>query len=247
MLAKMRVPLVITLALIFSLRCVAQLPEYTIISSSNDKGSSGFDFLKDELKNAHIVLLGEPSHSPHYFPLKIEVIKYLHENLGFNVLAFESGFYQMAHVNKNIKKGKDIQNAFEEGLFPIWTSAKEFKEFYTYVESRKDSNELGIAGFDCQMSGTIASRTFVKELDSILVLNQIPFKKRTLQILQGQIENLETATNGLTEDFNKTTLDELTELNYAISSESGLHLYSQTLAGWICHFKDLYDNDIFSK
>lgn len=222
---------------------MAQLPAYAIVKSTTDKSSSKFDFLKEELKNAQIVLLGEPSHSPHYFPIKTEVVKYLHENLGFDVLAFESGLYQMDHINKDIKKGKDIQSAFEEGLFPIWTSTDEFKEIYPYLESHK----LDIAGFDCQMSGTIASKTFVKELDSTLVVKRIPFKKSTLQVLQAQLENLETGTRGLTEDFSMTILDELRELNQAMSSVPSLVLYNQSLAGWIGHFKDLYYNNIFHK
>ncbi|MGB5554717.1 MAG: hypothetical protein WBM83_08685, partial [Flavobacteriaceae bacterium] len=54
------------------------------------------DNLKDlsPLKNSKIVLLGEQTHGDGaVFDKKVELIKALHEQLGFNIVVFESGMY----------------------------------------------------------------------------------------------------------------------------------------------------------
>src|SRR5882762_9637541 len=117
----------------------SQIPNYTEIPiSKKDNGQIDFsklDFLKSELEKAEIVLLGEPSHSPQYYDIKIQLVKYLHEQLNFDVLAFESGLYQMETANSDIKKGESIYSAFESSLFPIWTTKEEFQKIYGYLDS----------------------------------------------------------------------------------------------------------------
>lgn len=88
----------------------SQIPEYREIPISKKANGqldfSKLEFLKFELEKAEIVLLGEPSHSPQYYDIKIQLVKYLHEQLNFDVLAFESGLYQMETANSEIKKGE---------------------------------------------------------------------------------------------------------------------------------------------
>src|SRR5262245_22132107 len=60
-------------------------------------GSTDFADLRrvgEAIGNARIVLLGEQSHGDGtVFLLKARLIEYLHRELGFDVLAFESGLY----------------------------------------------------------------------------------------------------------------------------------------------------------
>jgi erythromycin esterase-like protein len=130
---------------------------------------SKLEFLKSELEKADIVLLGEPSHSPEYYDIKIQLVKYLHEQLNFDVLAFESGLYQMETANSEIKKGKSIFSLFESSLFPIWTSTEEFQTIYGYLDSlRNRKDTLEITGFDCQVSASYASKRFISEFEASL-------------------------------------------------------------------------------
>ena len=51
-------------------------------------------FLKEVLKDKRIVLLGEQSHGDGAtFEAKVRLIKFLHQELGFTILSFESGLY----------------------------------------------------------------------------------------------------------------------------------------------------------
>jgi len=230
----------------------SQIPDYREIPISKKANGqidlSKLEFLKSELGKADIVLLGEPSHSPQYYDIKIQLVKYLHEHLDFDVLAFESGLYQMETANSDIKKGESIYSAFESSLFPVWTSKEEFQRIYNYLDSlriRLDSFE--ITGFDCQVSASYASKRFIPEFENALINNKISFNQKPLQILQAQFENLETGQKGLTEDFNEESIEELTRLAKSISSTSALTIYHQLLIGWIGHFSDLYHNKIFEK
>jgi erythromycin esterase-like protein len=229
-----------------------QIPNYTEISISKD-GSQQIDFLKleflkSELENADIVLLGEPSHTPQYYDIKIQLVKYLHEQLGFDVLAFESGLYQMETANSEIKKGGSVYSAFENSLFPIWTSQEEFQKLYGYLDSLRHAGDaFDIAGFDFQVSAYYASKKFVLELQNALQNNQISFSLKPFDILQSQFENLETGEKGLTEDFNEESITELRRLAESLRSDAALDLYYQSLVGWIAHFSDLYRNNLAKK
>lgn len=247
-----------TTILIFSIFLVSgqytfsQIPEYRVIPISKKADGqidfSKLEFLKSELEKADIVLLGEPSHSPQYYDIKIQLVKYLHEQLNFDVLAFESGLYQMETANSDIKKGKSIFSSFDSSLFPIWTSTEEFQRIYSYLDSlRNCKDSLEIAGFDCQVSASYASKRFISEFEAALRNHNISFSKKTLQILQAQFENLETGQKGLTEEFNEESILELIKLADSISPVPALSIYHQSLIGWIGHFGDLYHNKIFKK
>lgn len=230
----------------------SQIPEYREIPISKTANGqidfSKLEFLKSELEKADIVLLGEPSHSPQYYDIKIQLVKYLHEQLNFDVLAFESGLYQMETANSDIKNGESIYSAFESSLFPIWTSTDEFQKLYSYLDTLRTRKDLlDITGFDCQVSAYYASKRFVPEFENALKSNNLSFNQKPLQILQAQFENLETGKKGLTPDFNEESIQELIRLAKSISSISSLSIYHQSLLGWIGHFSDLYQNKILQK
>jgi len=244
--------LIIVILLAVGQNVFSQIPDYREITISKEANGqidfSKLEFLKPELEKADIILIGEPHHSPQYYDIKIQLVKYLHERLNFDVLAFESGLYQMEAANSDIKRGESIYSAFENGMFPIWTLTEEFQEIYPYLDSlRTQKDSLEITGFDCQVSAFYASRRFVLELEDALKSNRISFKQKTLQILQAQFENLETGQKGLTDDFNDESIKELTELANSISSITSLNIYHQSILTWIGHFSDLYHNKIFEK
>jgi len=177
--------LIIVILLAVGQNVFSQIPDYREITISKEANGqidfSKLEFLKPELEKADIILIGEPHHSPQYYDIKIQLVKYLHERLNFDVLAFESGLYQMEAANSDIKRGESIYSAFENGMFPIWTSTEEFQEIYPYLDSlRTQKDSLEITGFDCQVSAFYASRRFVLELEDALKSNRISFKQKTL-------------------------------------------------------------------
>lgn len=231
---------------------ISQTPDYLTVQASHDDSGNvritNFDFLNSALKNADIVLLGEPTHHPQYYDLKVQIVKYLCKQMGYDVLAFESGFYQMETANTIIKNGGDIPMAFENSLFPIWTQEIEFEKMYAFIDTiRHKGKKLDITGFDNQVSAYYASKRFVSDFTDALGAYNLRCDTGALQFLQKQFESLETGRSGLTSDFNEASLKSFKALLAVADSRPELSLYQQSLRTWIGHFEDLYYNKILEK
>lgn len=99
------------------------------------------------LKDKRIVLIGEFNHgSREIFLLRNELIRYLHEKLGFNVVLFESGIGELALPNLQMDNMSPKQMTY--GFFGGWRTP-EFRELMEYIRSEK----MAVAGFDVQRTG----------------------------------------------------------------------------------------------
>jgi erythromycin esterase len=74
----------------------ADLSELTIISLEDKTSQNPYDLesLRELIADMRIVLLGEQTHGDGAtFDAKVELIKFLHDELGFDIVAFESPLY----------------------------------------------------------------------------------------------------------------------------------------------------------
>ncbi|MCE7993248.1 MAG: erythromycin esterase family protein [Roseivirga sp.] len=119
-------------------------------------GMEDLDFLKSELEGVSIVMLGEQSHGDGAsFLAKTRLIKYLHEELNFDVLVFESGLVDGDRVWQAIEAGADSLGIFDLGIFPVWTQSKQVEPLMQYVlDQAKMDSPLILAGFDIQPTGS---------------------------------------------------------------------------------------------
>ncbi|GKX28303.1 putative hydrolase YbfO [Vallitalea longa] len=121
------------------------------IKSLDSKDYSDLEFLKDLLKDKKIVSLGENFHSVgDYRTIKTRLIKYLHEELGFDAVGFESGLGESAMVmNSEDLSSKDMM---KYSILPVWHS-KETLELFDYIKEQKDTdNPMELFGFDMQFT-----------------------------------------------------------------------------------------------
>jgi erythromycin esterase len=119
--------------------------------SPSDTDFDDLRFLADILKDKRIVLLGEQGHRDGpAFEVKTRLIKYLHEELGYNLIAFEGAtIFDMLYAGSSIKRDPTSQNAlkqFRAGLYHAWSGSLEFQEMAHYIAQRIDS--LSIIGLD---------------------------------------------------------------------------------------------------
>ena len=122
-----------------------------------------FSFLKEELKDVQVVMLGEETHyDGNVFEAKTEMIKYLFKEMGFTTIAFESSIYDVWDEFEKSKKGKDIKNSFQNSIFSIWSGVEEFQSFIHFFEKNRSS--LKIFGFDSQIPNSNKEEKFVIDL-----------------------------------------------------------------------------------
>jgi len=118
---------------------------------------SDLQFFKPLLNGKRIVQLGESGHGVAEFNLaKVRLIKYLHEEMGFDVMAFESSTFECDRARKNVQtlSAVDLMRAC---IFGVW-HAEEVVPLFEYIkETQRTNRPLILAGFDGQTSSLTAN------------------------------------------------------------------------------------------
>lgn len=128
--------------------------------SMDDTTDKALAFLSTVLKDKRIVFLGESSHGiGDYYTLKSRIIPYLHDKLGFEVLAIESG---IADVFLEFEKldtisGEQLRNRTIYGNF----QCLEILPLFRYIKnSHTTQRPLLYSGFDSQNFGSSLQLTY---------------------------------------------------------------------------------------
>lgn len=110
--------------------------------------------LREILKGVRIIMLGEATHFDGTdFLAKTRLIRFLHSELGFDVLAFEAGIYQMRLAWEAFRAGVDPQEAFSKGGL-MWARSVQVEPLVRYVShSLSTDRPLELAGIDYQLWG----------------------------------------------------------------------------------------------
>lgn len=130
------------------------LQKNTIPISTTDQYSNNtneYEPLKKILQGKDIVLLGEEDHVfATTFESKTKLIKFLHDEMGFTVLAFEYDLYSLANgYNKAVNENNP--EVLKNYLYPFWSQVKSTETLFPYIiKAAKTNAPLKIVGFDCQ-------------------------------------------------------------------------------------------------
>ena len=103
-----------------------------------------------------MVVLGEESHGDGAtFLAKARLIKFLHQRMGFDVLAWEAGLFNCQDMDAAVRNPSvPLQDAIDRGMYPIWGSSAQVRPVFEYARSVATTNRpLEMIGFDHQFSG----------------------------------------------------------------------------------------------
>lgn len=123
-------------------------------------------FLKEIVKNKRVVLLGESSHGiGDYYSLKSRLVKYLHQECGFEILALESGIADifLEYGKIDTISARTLRNNTVYGNF----QCNEIMPLFDYIkQTASTSKPLRYCGFDSQNFGSSLwlLRTICKDL-----------------------------------------------------------------------------------
>lgn len=120
------------------------------------------EMLKPLLHDKRIVFLGESSHGVAEFSLaKTRLIQFLHQEMGYNVLAFESGMGNAMNAQGQIDK-QAAQQTMKDAIFGVWWS-KETLPLFEYAKKTQNTDKpLKLAGFDIQQQGVFTNGNWLQ-------------------------------------------------------------------------------------
>lgn len=115
---------------------------------------SDLSFLAPILDGKRVVQLGESGHGVREFSqIKVRLIKYLHEELGFDVVAIESSVFECYMADRQV----DVEPArriLDRCAFNVWRT-EEVLELFEYLDrTRSTPRPLRLVGIDTQVSST---------------------------------------------------------------------------------------------
>ena len=157
--------------------------ENTVSITSIDPSSGQFDDLEPlgrAIGKASVVLLGEQDHGDALtFLAKTRIIKYLHEKLGFNVLAFESDFFSLTDGWDHLEKPDSLVDFLRKNIQHVWANCDACNDLlYNYIPyTSTTSSPLQVTGFDNQLFLQCSQQHLSKAIDSLIHFFRLPIGK----------------------------------------------------------------------
>jgi len=135
---------------------------------AGDPDFTDLDPIADAIGTARVVQLGEPSHGAGTaFSAKARLVQFLHQRLGFDLLIWESGLYDVALAQGGMRGTDDALTAARRGVFSLWTEAVEARPVFDLVKaSQTTQRPIEMAGFDMQVTANGSTERCGLELKS---------------------------------------------------------------------------------
>jgi erythromycin esterase len=174
--------------------------------------------LKQSIGNSRVVMLGEQSHRDGAtFDAKTRLIRFLHEQMGFNVLAFESGLYDCEVGNTMLMQGRPAADALNSSIFGIWAKGEKMVPLFDYLAATtKTAHPLVLTGFDIQFSSdnrqTIASEFLERLMARLAAIDEDLASEDTRTLLAPLALPLCNGSYKPTKDEHDSTRRQLTDL-----------------------------------
>lgn len=139
---------------------------------------SDLRFLAPLLKGKRIVQIGESSHGAAEFNLaKVRLVKYLHQQLGFDVIAFESSIYECQRA-QHAMPTLSPEMLMRSCIFGVWHVQEAMPLFEYLKQSQQTKHPLILTGFDQQSSAGMMLRGRPAFFRSLLAVVDTEYAQR---------------------------------------------------------------------
>jgi erythromycin esterase len=127
--------------------------------------AKNMDALIEAIGDARVVMLGEAWHGDGAaIALRSQLVKVLHERLGFDVLAFEADFYGLHRSWTDARRTGSL-TAVKADVWPFWVETEAAAPIWRYVEDQmRRGDTLHVAGIDPQIHGRTSRERLPGEL-----------------------------------------------------------------------------------
>ncbi|HWM89273.1 MAG TPA: erythromycin esterase family protein [Thermoanaerobaculia bacterium] len=135
---------------------VRWVAEHAVAVRSIDPADEDFSDLMPLVQvigKARVVQLGEATHGDGAtFLAKGRLIRFLHQVMGFDVLAWESGFFDVRRLDAALRGGLPSAEAARRGLYLAWQNQETMATLEYVRASQGTDRPIDVVGFDCRVS-----------------------------------------------------------------------------------------------
>lgn len=144
--------------------------DYVTVHQVQSKSDTALDLTRfgQAVGDKPIVVLDELTHGEsNVFELKREIIEYLHQHKGFDVLLLESGIYDVSRIWANDKKPLKAQAP--GNVFYMYANNPQVQQLFDYMDEKRPSKRpLYLAGFDGRLSGELSQHEVIDGLQTFV-------------------------------------------------------------------------------
>jgi erythromycin esterase len=157
------------------------------IASLTSEDYSDLQFLKPILANRRIVQIGESRHYvAEYHAVNVRLVKFLHEEMGYDVIAFESSLYECFAANED--ETLSPSELMDNSVYGVWRTRQTLPLFQYIQKSRLTETPLVLAGFDMKSSSLQGIQSRPVFLSDVVSRIDAQYAQEVGELDQGLVE-----------------------------------------------------------